>query len=98
MPNELQQAIIPEVDHGSDQPEWGKPNTKVDPPTDVQLLRATAFDHILAREEVVPAFTIQLGECHRMFGASLEGITEVEANPRIGIARAGAAAVVAAEN
>jgi len=46
---------------------------------------------------VVEAFTIRLGECQGLLGASLEGITEGEGNPRMLNARAGAAAVVAEE-
>jgi len=43
------------------------------------------------------AFAIWLGECQGLLGASLEGITIGERNPRMLNARAGAAAVVAAE-
>jgi len=58
---------------------------------------ATAFDHLWASEEVVEAFAIWLGECEGLLGASLEGITVGERNPRMLNARAGAAAVVVAE-
>jgi hypothetical protein len=96
-PNGPQRAKIPEADHASPLPERGEGNTNVDPPPDIQLLGATAFDHLLASEEVVEAFAIRLGECQGLLGASLEGITEGEGNPRMLNARAGAAAVVAAE-
>jgi hypothetical protein len=96
-PNRLQWARIPEADHASPLPERGEGNTKVDPPPDIQLLGATAFDHLLASEEVVEAFAIRLAECQGLLEASLEGITEGERNPRILNAQAGAAAVVAAE-
>ena len=75
----------------------GEENTNDEPPPDIQLLGATAFGHLLASEEVVEAFAIRLGECQGLLGASLEGITEGEGNPRMLNARAGAAAVVAAE-
>jgi hypothetical protein len=96
-PNGPQRATIPKVDHARPLPERGEGNTNVDPPPDLQLLGATAFDHLLASEEVVEAFAIRLGECQGLLGASLEGITEGEGNPRMLNARAGAVAVVAAE-
>ena len=58
---------------------------------------ATTFDHLWVSEAMVEAFAIWLGECHGLLGASLEGITVGERNPRMLNARAGAAAVVAAE-
>jgi len=57
-PNGQQQAKIPKADHASSLPERGEGNTNVDPPLDIQLLGATAFDHLLASEEVVKAFAI----------------------------------------
>ena len=97
MPNGPQRAKIPEADHSRPLPERCEGNTNVDPAPDIQLLGATAFDHRLASEEVVEASAIRLGECQVLLGASLEGITEGEGNPRMLNARAGAAAVVAAE-
>jgi hypothetical protein len=85
------------ADCASPLPEHGEENTNDEPPPHIQLLRATAFVQVLASEEVVEAFVIQLGECQGLLGASLEGITEGEGNPRMLNARAGAAAVVAAE-
>jgi hypothetical protein len=96
-PNGPQQTKIPETDHANPLPELGEGNTKVDLPPDIQLLGATAFDQPLASEQVVEAFAIQLGECYGLQEASLEGITEGEENTRMMNARAGAAAVVAAE-
>jgi len=96
-PNGPQRAKIPEADHTSPLPERGEGTTNVDPPPDIQLLGATTFDHLLASEEVVEAFAIQLGECQGLLGASLEGISEGEGNPRMLNAWVGAAAVVAAE-
>jgi len=74
---------------------WGTQNGE--PSLGIQLLGATAFDHLWASEEVVKAFPIWLGEGQGSLGASLEGITGSERNPRMLNARAGAAAVVAAE-
>jgi len=88
---------ITEADRASPLLEHGEENTNHEPPPDIQVLGATAFGHLLASEEVVEAFTIQLGECHWLLGASLEGITESEGNPRMLNVRAGAAAVVATE-
>jgi len=95
-PNGLQRGKIPEADHTS-LPERGEVTKMVRLPPGIQLLRGTALDHLWASEEVVEAFAIWLGECQGMLGASLDGITEGEGNPRMLNARAGAAAVVAAE-
>jgi hypothetical protein len=62
-PNRLQWAKIPQADLTCPLPERGEGNTNVDPPPDIQLLGATAFDHISASEAVVEAFAIRLGEC-----------------------------------
>jgi len=96
-PNGPQRATIPEADRPSPLPEHCEEHRNDEPPPDIQLLWATAFGHLLASEEVVEAFAIRLGECQGLLGASLEGITEGEGNPRMLNARAGAAAVVAAE-
>jgi len=96
-PHKPHWAKIPEADHASPLLERGEGNTNDDPPPDIKLLKATEFDHLLASEEGVEAFTIQLGECQMLLGPSLEGITGGDGNPRMINARAGAAAVVAAE-
>ena len=96
-PTGPQRAKIPGADHASPLLEHGEGNPNVDPPPGLELLGATAFDHLLASEEVVKAFAIRLGECQGLLGASLDGVTEGEGNPRMLNARAGAAAVVAAE-
>ena len=96
-PNGPQRAKIPESDHASPLPERSERNTNVDPPPDIQLLGATAFDLFSASEVVVEAFAIQLEKCQGLLGASLEGITEGEGNPRMLYPRAGAAVIVAAE-
>jgi len=83
------------LDKSSAGARWGDQNGEPSP--GIQLLGATAFDHLWASEEVVEAFPIWLGECHGLLGAWLEGITESERDPRILKAPAGAAAVVAAE-
>ena len=96
-PNGPQRAKIPKGDHSSCMPERTEENKNGKPPLDIQLLGATAFSHLLATEEVVEAFAIQLGECQGLLEASLEAITEGEGNPRMLHAQAAAAAVVAAE-
>jgi len=95
--NGSQQAKIAEVDRASSLLAGGEDNTHDAPPPDIQLLRASAFGHLLASEAVVEAFAIQLGECQGMLGASLKGITEVEKIPRMLDARVQALAVVAAD-
>jgi len=45
---------------------------------DIQMLRATAFDDLLASEEVIGTFFLRVGDCTGLLGATLEGITEVE--------------------
>jgi len=42
---------------------------------DIHTLRATAFDNLLASDEVVSAFGLQIGECTGRLGAALEDIT-----------------------
>jgi hypothetical protein len=95
--NGLQWANSPESDRASPLLARGEENTNAEPAPDIQLLRATAFGHLLASEEVVKAFSIRLGQCQGLLGAYLEGITKGEGNPRMLNARAGAATVVAAE-
>jgi hypothetical protein len=59
-PNEPQWAKIPEADRASPLLESSEENSNNEPPPDIQLLGATAFSHLLAREEVVEAFAIRL--------------------------------------
>jgi len=61
-PNGPQWAKIPEADRARALPECGEENTNDEPPPDIQLLRATAFGHLSANEDVVEAFTIQFGQ------------------------------------
>jgi hypothetical protein len=82
-PNGLQRVKIPEADRTSPLPECREECTNNEPPPDIQLLGATAFGHLFASEEVVEAFAIRLGDCQGFLGASLEGITEGEGNPRM---------------
>jgi len=83
------------LDKSSAGTRWGNQNGEPSP--GIQLLGATAVDHLGASEKVVEAFVIWFGECQGLLGASLEGITERERYPRMLNAQAGAAAVVAAE-
>jgi len=89
--------MTPEADRTTPLPEHGEGTRNDKPPPDIQLLWATAFHHLVPCEEVVEAIAIRLGECQGLLGASLEDITEVEGNPRILIAPAATAAIVAAE-
>jgi len=95
--NGLQQAKIAEADCISPLPARGEDNSNYEPPPDMQLLKATAFDHLLAGEEAVQAFTIRLGNNQGLLGALLKGITEDEGDSGMLNVRADAAAVVAAE-
>jgi hypothetical protein len=43
---------------------------------DFQILGATAFDDLLASEQVVGTFFLRVGDCTGLLGATVEGITE----------------------
>ena len=58
---------------------------------------AATINHLWASAEVAEVFAICPGEWQEFLGASLEGITKSEINPRMVNGQAGAAAVVAAE-
>jgi len=45
---------------------------------DIQILGATAFDDLLASEQVVGTFFLRVGECTGLLGATVEGITAGE--------------------
>ena len=45
---------------------------------DIQILGATAFEDLLASEQVVRTFFLRVGECTGLLGASVEGITDCE--------------------
>jgi hypothetical protein len=45
---------------------------------DIQILGATAFDNLLASEQVVGTFFLRVGDCTALLGATTEGITEGE--------------------
>ena len=42
---------------------------------DIEILRATAFDDLLASEQVVGTFFLRVGDCTGLLGATMEGIT-----------------------
>ena len=66
----------------------------------IQTLGATAFDDLLASDEVVAAFALRIGECTGLLGATLEDITldsPGNTDPSAGCDEQGAAAVVPAE-
>jgi hypothetical protein len=67
---------------------------------EIQTLGSTAFDDLLASDEVVAAFALRIGECTGMLGATLEDITldsPGNTDSSAGRDEQGAAAVVAAE-
>ena len=45
---------------------------------DIQKLGATAFDDLLASEQVVGTFFLRVGDCTGLLGATMEGITDGE--------------------
>jgi hypothetical protein len=45
-------------------------------PPDIHLLGATAFDDLLASDEVVEAFAIRIDDCTGLLGACMEGTTD----------------------
>jgi len=70
--------LIPESYHPSILPECGEDNTHDEPPPDIEQLGATLLNHLLASEELVGAFAIQLGECQGLLAVLLECITKGE--------------------
>jgi len=45
---------------------------------DIQILGATAFDNLLASDQVIWTFFLRVGDCTRLLGATVEGITDGE--------------------
>jgi hypothetical protein len=45
---------------------------------DIQILGATAFNDLLAGEQVVGTFFLRVGDCTGLLGATVEGITDGE--------------------
>jgi hypothetical protein len=45
---------------------------------DIQILRATAFDDLLASEQIIRTFLLRVGDCTGLLGATVEGITNGE--------------------
>jgi hypothetical protein len=45
---------------------------------DIEILGATAFDDVLASEQVVVTFFLTVGDCTGLLGATVEGITDGE--------------------
>jgi len=52
------------------------------PAPDMELVGATAFDDLLAGEEIIEAFALQIGECTGLLGASMEITTLSGKKPR----------------
>jgi hypothetical protein len=65
---------------------------------DIQILGYTAFDDLLAREEVIGSFFLRVGDCRGLLEVTIEGIAEGgKIGPRRWIGKQRAASVVAAE-
>jgi len=47
---------------------------------DIEILGATAFDDLLASEQVVGKFFLRLGDCTGLLGTTVEGITDGESD------------------
>jgi len=45
---------------------------------DIPILGATAFDNLLASDQVIWTFFLRVGDCTRLLGATVEGITDGE--------------------
>jgi len=45
---------------------------------DIQILRTTALDDLLASEQVVGTVFLRVGDCTGLLGATVEGITDGE--------------------
>jgi len=45
---------------------------------DIQITGATAFDDLLASQQVVGTFFLRVGDCTGLLGATMEGITDGE--------------------
>jgi len=43
---------------------------------DIQILGATAFDHVLASQQVVGTFFLRVRDCSGLLGATVERITD----------------------
>jgi len=69
----------------------------------IEILRATALDDLLARDETIKIFMLQIGECSGLLGATtkvttLEDAVGIESiNPKCWTREQGAAAEVAAD-
>jgi len=46
--------------------------------SDIQILRASAFDHPLASKQDVGTFFLRVGDCTGLLGATMEAITDGE--------------------
>jgi hypothetical protein len=83
----------------------GKPRESGEdsPAPDIEILRATAFDDLLASDETIETFALRIGECSGLPGATmvfttLENPGDIETiNPNRWTSEQGAAGEVAAE-
>jgi hypothetical protein len=80
--------------HGTEDSQLGKPERNG---VSIETLSATAFGDLLASEEITRSFALSIEDCIGLLGATVEWTHEKGEYPRILDDRAGAAAVVAAE-
>jgi len=80
--------------HGTEDSQLGKPERNG---VSIETLSATAFGDLLASEEITRSFALSIEDCIGLLGAMVEWTHEKGEYPRILDDRAGAAAVVAAE-
>jgi len=80
-----------------------RPQCEDSPTPGIEILGATEFDHLFARDEIIETFTLGFGECSGLLGATmevtaLEDAGEIETiNPKRRTSKQWAAAVVAAD-
>jgi hypothetical protein len=80
--------------HGSEDTQLSQPEGSG---VSIETLSATAFGDLLASEKVAGAFALPIEDCIGLLGATVERTHEKGEYPRMLDERAGAAAVVAAE-
>jgi len=80
--------------HGTEDTQLGQPEGSG---VSIETLSATAFGDLLGSEEVAGAFALRIEDCIGLLGAKVEWTDKKGEYPRMLDERAGAAAVVAAE-
>ena len=54
-----------------------RPQCEDSPTPGIEILGATEFDHLFARDEIIETFTLGFGECSGLLGATME-VTALE--------------------